>query len=86
LGWRLSGLFRLRGWQHASYLAGEARDPRRTVPRAMIIGAVVVGTVYWLANLAYMLLLPVEKIAASSCPPPMPSRPSCRLAGYSSPS
>jgi APA family basic amino acid/polyamine antiporter len=56
------------GWQHASYLAGEARDPRRTVPRAMIIGAVVVGTVYWLANLAYMLLLPVEKIAASSCP------------------
>ncbi len=56
------------GWQHASYLAGEARDPRRTVPRAMVIGAVVVGTVYWLANLAYMLLLPVDKIAASSSP------------------
>ena len=56
------------GWQHASYLTGEARDPRRTVPRAMIIGAVVVGTVYWLANLAYLLLLPVDKIAASSSP------------------
>jgi APA family basic amino acid/polyamine antiporter len=56
------------GWQHASYLAGEARDPRRTVPRAMVIGAVVVGTVYWLANLAYMLLLPVDKIAASASP------------------
>ncbi len=56
------------GWQHASYLAGEARDPRRTVPRAMVIGAVVVGTVYWLANLAYVLLLPVDKIAASSSP------------------
>ena len=56
------------GWQHASYLTGEARDPRRTVPRAMVIGAVVVGTVYWLANLAYMLLLPVDKIGASSSP------------------
>jgi APA family basic amino acid/polyamine antiporter len=59
--------FSVGGWQHASYLAGEARDPRRTVPRAMIIGAFVVGAVYWLSNLAYLLLLPVDKIARSSC-------------------
>jgi APA family basic amino acid/polyamine antiporter len=59
--------FSVGGWQHASYLAGEARNPRRTVPRAMILGAFVVGAVYWLSNLAYMLLLPVDKIAASSC-------------------
>jgi len=59
--------FSVGGWQHASYLAGEARDPRRTVPRAMVLGAVVVGAVYWLSNLAYMLLLPIDKIAASSC-------------------
>jgi basic amino acid/polyamine antiporter, APA family len=59
--------FSVGGWQHASYLAGEARDPRRTVPRAMILGAVVVGAVYWLSNLAYLLLLPIDKIAGSSC-------------------
>jgi APA family basic amino acid/polyamine antiporter len=59
--------FSVGGWQHASYLAGEARDPRRTVPRAMILGAFVVGAVYWLSNLAYLLLLPVDKIAASTC-------------------
>jgi len=59
--------FSVGGWQHASYLAGEARNPRRTVPRAMILGAFVVGAVYWLSNLAYLLLLPVDKIAASSC-------------------
>jgi APA family basic amino acid/polyamine antiporter len=58
--------FSVGGWQHASYLAGEARDPRRTVPRAMIIGALVVGSVYWLTNLAYLRLLPVREIAASS--------------------
>ncbi len=58
--------FSVGGWQHASYLAGEARDPRRTVPRAMILGAVVVGLVYWLANLGYLFLLPVDRIAASS--------------------
>lgn len=58
--------FSVGGWQHASYLAGEARNPRRTVPLAMILGAIVVGLVYWLTNLGYMFLLPVNRIAASS--------------------
>ncbi len=58
--------FSVGGWQHASYLAGEARNPRRTVPRAMILGAIVVGLVYWLTNLGYLFLLPVDRIAGSS--------------------
>ena len=53
------------GWQHASFVAGEARDARRTIPRAMVIGAVVVSVVYLLTNLAYLFLLPVGEIAAS---------------------
>jgi APA family basic amino acid/polyamine antiporter len=53
------------GWQHTSFVAGEAKDARRTVPRAMIIGAAVVAGVYILANLAYMFLLPVSAIAGS---------------------
>jgi len=58
--------FSVGGWQHASYLAGEARNPRRTVPQAMILGAIIVGVVYWLTNLGYMFLLPVDRIAGSS--------------------
>ncbi len=54
------------GWQHASFVAGEARDARRTVPRAMIVGAVVVAAAYLLTNLAYLFLLPVGEIAASA--------------------
>ncbi|MDW7759187.1 MAG: amino acid permease [Acidobacteriota bacterium] len=53
------------GWQHASYLAGEARNPARTVPRAMVAGALIVGTVYILINLAYLSLMPIADIAAS---------------------
>ncbi len=53
------------GWQHASFVAGEAKDARRTVPRAMILGAIVVSVVYLLANLAYLFLLPVGAIASS---------------------
>lgn len=53
------------GWQHASFAAAEAKDPGRTVPFAMITGAIVVVVVYLLANLAYLMLLPVETIGAS---------------------
>jgi APA family basic amino acid/polyamine antiporter len=53
------------GWQHATFVAGEAIDARRTVPLAMIMGSCVVAAVYVLANLAYMFLLPVADIIAS---------------------
>jgi APA family basic amino acid/polyamine antiporter len=53
------------GWQHASFMAGETRDPQRTVPRAMILGALIITFVYVLANIAYMRLLPLEQLAHS---------------------
>jgi APA family basic amino acid/polyamine antiporter len=54
------------GWQHATFVAGEARDAKRTVPRAMILGALVVSVVYLLTNVAYLFMLPVDAIAASN--------------------
>jgi basic amino acid/polyamine antiporter, APA family len=54
------------GWQHASFVAGEAREARKTIPKAMILGAVIVSAVYLLTNLAYILLLPVGRIASST--------------------
>jgi APA family basic amino acid/polyamine antiporter len=54
------------GWQHATFVAGEARDAKRTIPRAMILGALVVAVVYILTNVAYLLMLPVDSIAASN--------------------
>jgi APA family basic amino acid/polyamine antiporter len=56
-------LFSVGGWHHASYLAGEAIDAPRTVPRAMFWGVVIVMTMYLLVNLAYMFLLPLDAIA-----------------------
>jgi len=59
-------LFSYGGWQHASFLAGETRDPARNVPIAMITGALAVTLIYLLVNVGYMLLLPVEKIVSST--------------------
>lgn len=55
--------FSMGGWHHASYLAGEAINANRTVPRAMFLGVIVVMTTYLLVNLAYMFMLPLETIA-----------------------
>jgi basic amino acid/polyamine antiporter, APA family len=54
------------GWQHATFAASEARDPRRTIPRAMIIGSVTVMLVYLLTNVAYLRLLSPSDIASSA--------------------
>jgi len=53
------------GWQHATFAAGEAKNPRRTIPFGMIIGAAIVTIVYVLTNIAYLFLLSPSEIAAS---------------------
>ena len=58
-------LFSVGGWHHASYVAGEAIDAPRTVPRAMFLGVMIVMGMYLLVNLAYMFLLPLDVIAGT---------------------
>jgi APA family basic amino acid/polyamine antiporter len=58
-------LWSFGGWQHATYTAGEAKDPKRSLPVSLIIGTITVTVVYVLTVLAYMFLLPMEKIASS---------------------
>jgi len=58
-------LFSYGGWQHASFLAGETKNPARNVPVAMITGALIVTFIYLLVNTGYMLLLPIDTIVSS---------------------
>jgi len=58
--------FSYGGWHHASYLSGEARDAQRTVPRAMVLGALAVTLTYVAINVAFLRLLGVERMAASN--------------------
>ena len=44
------------GWQHASYLSGEARNAQRTIPLAMIIGSITVALVYLATNASYLFI------------------------------
>jgi APA family basic amino acid/polyamine antiporter len=53
--------FAYGGWNAAGYLAGEIRDPARTLPRCLIGGASTVIVLYLLVNLVYVYALdPIE--------------------------
>ncbi len=58
-------LFSFGGWQHALWMAGEVRRPRRNVPRAIVGGVLVVVIVYVLVNWAYLHLLGYDGVVAS---------------------
>lgn len=61
-------LFAFGGWQNANFVAGEIREPRRNLPRALLLGVGIVVTTYLLANLAYVTTLGAAGLAASGAP------------------
>jgi basic amino acid/polyamine antiporter, APA family len=61
-------LFSYGGWQSANLVAEETRDPRRTLPRALVAGTVLVILVYVAVNFVYLRALGREGLAATSTP------------------
>ena len=55
-------LFSADSWHNIAFAAGEVRRPQRNVTLAMVIGTIVVITLYLLANVAYLLTLPLNAI------------------------
>ena len=67
-GWLLALLpvmFAYSGWNAASYLAEEIRDPGRNVPLALGLGTAAVVVLYVLLNLLYVYALPVTEFGAA---------------------
>lgn len=58
-------LFSYGGWQHALWIAGEVRQPRRDIPLSILAGVSVVIAVYLSVNWAYLQLLGYHGVAES---------------------
>jgi len=61
-----AGLFAYGGWHMVTYTAGETRDAARTLPRALLIGTLIVTACYAGLNAIYLRLLPLEAVRAST--------------------
>ncbi len=65
------------GWNGAAYLAGEIRDPARTLPRCLVGGAAAVTALYLVVNLAFVYALDPAAVTAMT---PDEVRPVAELA------
>ncbi len=61
-------LFSYGGWQNANTVAEEIRSPRKTLPRALVAGTVLVVIVYVAVNVVYLVTLTRDGLAATATP------------------
>jgi APA family basic amino acid/polyamine antiporter len=58
--------FAYSGWNAAAYVAGEVKDPARTMPRALLAGTGIVMVLYLLLNLVFLYAVPTSVLAGPS--------------------
>ncbi|MEW5902314.1 MAG: amino acid permease, partial [Acidobacteriota bacterium] len=61
----VASLWAYKGWESATYSAGEVKNPGRTLPLGLLIGTLTVIGIYILTNLAYLFVLPSSEVAQS---------------------
>jgi basic amino acid/polyamine antiporter, APA family len=59
---QVGSLFSADAWNNVTFTAGEVKDPRRNLPLSLAFGTGLVITLYLLANLTYLCVLPLENI------------------------
>ena len=61
----VAGLFAYGGWHMVTYAAGETSRATRTIPRALIVGTILVTVAYIAINAAYLAVLPLDSVVRS---------------------
>jgi basic amino acid/polyamine antiporter, APA family len=62
----VGAFFSFGGWWDATKIAGEVRDPGRTLPRALVLGVLAVTAVYVVISAVFIYLVPIEKVGSDS--------------------
>ena len=61
----ISVLWAYEGWQYVTFVSAEAKDPQRSLPRAIMLGTMSLIAIYLIANFAYLAALGPARVAAS---------------------
>ncbi len=56
----IGSLFSSDSWNNITYTAGEVKDPQKNIPLSLFFGTLIVTILYVLANVAYLMLLPIN--------------------------
>lgn len=58
-GAMVGSLFSSDAWNNITFTAGEVKEPQRNIPLSLLLGTLTVTIIYVLANVSYLLVLPM---------------------------
>ena len=61
----ISVLWAYEGWQYVTFMSAEAKEPQRSLPRAITLGTLSLIAIYLIANFAYLAALGPARVAGS---------------------
>lgn len=61
----VAALWAYDGWNNVAMVSSEVQDPRKNLPRALILGTLAVIVIYLAANLAYFFVLSASEVAGT---------------------
>ncbi|MGB2847429.1 MAG: amino acid permease [Saprospiraceae bacterium] len=60
----LGAFWAYEGWNNVGYLGGEIKNPQRNIPLSLLIGTLIVISIYLLINFVYHYISPIDDIIA----------------------
>lgn len=61
----VAALWAYKGWETATFSAGEIKKPEKNLPLGLLSGTIMVIAIYLIANFAYLYVVPVSEMAGS---------------------
>jgi APA family basic amino acid/polyamine antiporter len=62
----VGSLFSSDAWNNITYTAGEVKNPKRNIPLSLFFGTLIVTVLYVLANVSYLMLLPLNGLPSGA--------------------
>ena len=56
-------LYSYSGWNAATYIAGEVRDPQKTLPRSIVTALLIVIALYVGLNAVFLYTTPIDRMS-----------------------
>lgn len=63
-GAMVGAFFSFGGWWDVTKISGEVRDPEKTMPRALLLGVLIVTSVYILVSCVFLYLIPLQNVTS----------------------
>lgn len=58
----LAAFWAYQGWVSVGFIGGEVKDPKKNIPRGIVIGVFIIIAIYLLVNVTYLSLLPIPQL------------------------